>query len=212
MGRRNDTRGARTAFGDYEGQLEVDLPAEPRAPVGGEELKPLQRVGTRRRALVRRPSLVGPIFWVLLIGGVLGGGFYGYCRYRVAARQQAFVRELAGLRSALVELPAPLAAEDVRALVARLADRATVLAAAAGIEATVEPLSPRNASGLSDAIDRERSLAETAKGAASATALVVAIKAQLVASYGPVSEAFGVERSLRIDLVAPKPVGGPARR
>jgi len=209
MGRRHDTRGARTAFGDYEGQVEVDLPAEPR--VRGEELKPLQRVGTRRRALVRRPSLVGPFFWLLLIGGVLAGGFYSYCRYRVAARQQDFVRELAGLRSALLELPPPLAAEEVRALVARLADRATVLAAAAGIEATVEPLSARNASGLSDAIDRERSLAETAKGAASTTALVVAIKAQLVASYGPVSEAFGVERSLRIDPVAPKRSGGVAR-
>lgn len=202
VGRRYDTRGARTAFDEFEGQVEVDLPPDPRANKGGEELRPLQRVGTRRRALVRRPSFVGPLLWLLLFAGTLAGGYYGYCRYRVAARQQDFARELAGLRSALLELPGPLTPEAVRALMARSADRAFVLVSSAGIEATVEPLSTGNVARLSDESEQQRSSAELAAGGgAAADALVVGIKAQLVASYGLVSETFGLERYLRIDAV-----------
>lgn len=202
VGRRYDTRGAKTAFGEFEGQVEVDLPPDPRANKGGEELRPLQRVGTRRRALVRRPSFVGPLLWLLLFAGVLAGGYYGYCRYRVAARQQDFARELAGLRSALLELPGPLTPEAVRALVARSADRAFVLVSSAGIEATVEPLSTGNVARLSDESEQQRSSAELAAGGSPvATALVVGIKAQLQASYGLVGESFALDRYLRIDPV-----------
>ncbi|MBK8482357.1 MAG: hypothetical protein IPL40_14530 [Proteobacteria bacterium] len=199
MGRRHDGGGARTAFGDFDGQVEVDLPPAAGISPPVEERRPLARVGTRKRALMRRPSLVGPVLWVLLVAGALGAAYYGYCRYRVADRQQAFARELAGLRSALLALPPPLTPDDVRALLARDADRASLRADPSGIEASVEPLSAASAPRLSDAVERERGLSETATGARVPGALVVGIKARFVATYGLVSEAFGVERFVRID-------------
>lgn len=138
------------------------------------------------------------IFWILLLGVGIYGGYFGYCRYKAIDGVRAFERQGKSLRQFLLQQKGEARAADIRSAVGEFAEKAQVELDSASLQVTVEALTPESVAKLTTIEQRAFAIAGRI-GKHRAPRYVVGFSVAGKATHGIASRAFVFQHYTWVD-------------
>jgi hypothetical protein len=141
----------------------------------------------------RRGLGIARLFWIVLLGVGVYGGYFGYCRYKVGELERALSVEMQDFRQKLIRKGGGVGKADVPRVLLAAAGKVGVAIDPTEIQVRLEPITPENTSRLPSFVQSALALAATIPGEKKQLYLV-GYQARAFARHGVAKRWFDTEQ------------------